>query len=205
MARLTIPAVVVVVGLVLLADLIVENPALGGLAGILVEGVVLVAAGAALGGAVALGLRRGSDLLRRSDERGGAVMVLLGMGAMLVVGLRPGADGADDPAVRWLVAALLVPLGAALFALLFVTTLGAMRRSVAIRQREAMVMLVAAAVVLVLLLPIAGGPGAWLAGAASWALAVPIGGVFRGLLLGVAVVTAVAAARTMLGVGVGDD
>ena len=48
-------------------------------------------------------------------------------------------------------------------------------------------MLAAAMVVIVLLLPIGGTVGDWLAGAAGWAMAVPIGGVFRGLLIGVAV------------------
>jgi hypothetical protein len=40
---------------------------------------------------------------------------------------------------------------------------------------------------------------------AAWALVVPIGAVFRGLLLGVAIVAAVFAARTLLGIGAADD
>ena len=59
--------------------------------------------------------------------------MLAGIGAMLVAGLRPGATGASDPAVAWLVGALLVPIAATLFGLLFVTTLVAARRSLADR------------------------------------------------------------------------
>ena len=43
----------------------------------------------------------------------------------------------------------------------------------------------------VLLVPLSGGLGTWLAGAAGWSLAVPIGAVFRGLLIGIALLTAV--------------
>ena len=66
-------------------------------------------------------------------------------------------------------------------------------------------MAVAALAVLVLLLPVGGSVGSWLDGAAAWALAVPLGGVFRGLLLGIAILGAVVAARTMLGIGAGDE
>ena len=67
-------------------------------------------------------------------------------------------------------------------------------------------MLVAAAlVVLLLLLPIGGGLGTAMAGAAEWALDVPIGAVLRGILIGVAVLVAVFAARTLLGIGSADE
>jgi hypothetical protein len=61
-------------------------------------------------------------------------------------------------------------------------------------------MLAAAAMVVVLLLPLGGSAGDWLASAADWTLSVPIGGAFRGLLIGVAIVTAVHAARVLLAV-----
>jgi hypothetical protein len=127
------------------------------------------------------------------------------MALILVAGLRPGAQGAADPAVGWLVAALLVPIGATLFGLLFVTTLAAARRSVATRGREAVLVVGITVVVLVLLLPIGGEAGERLAGAAGWALSIPIGGVFRGMLIGVAILAAVLAARTMLGIGAADE
>jgi hypothetical protein len=107
--------------------------------------------------------------------------------------------------VQWLVSALLVPLGASLFGLLFVTTLAAARRSLELGSREAMVLVAAAVVVLVLLLPVSGPAGVAMAGAAEWLLDVPIGAVFRGVLIGVAILAAVFAARTLLGIGAADE
>jgi hypothetical protein len=66
-------------------------------------------------------------------------------------------------------------------------------------------MLAAAAVAVVLLLPIGGATGSWLASLAGWAMEVPLGAVFRGLLIGVAIVTAVHAARVILSVDGADD
>ena len=205
MRRPTIPALVIVVGVLLLADLLVVNDSLGALAGLVVDAAILVAAGAALAGVAALAVRRSGDLWRRRGDPIGAALVLGGLAAVLIAGLRPGADGASEPAVQWLVSALLVPLGATLFGLLFVTTLAAARRSLELGSREATVLVGAALVVLVLLLPVSGPAGTWMAGAAEWLLDVPIGAVFRGVLIGVAVLAAVFAARTLLGIGAADE
>lgn len=205
MKRSTLTVLVVVVGLLLLADFLVVNEGLGELVSLVLEAVILVAAGAALAGAVALGMRRVRDLRRRRGDPVGALLLLGGLGAMLLAGLRPGSDGAADPVVGWMVVALLVPIGATLFALLFVTTLAAARRSLAAGGRETTVMLAAAAVAVLLLLPLSGPAGDWLAGVAGWSLAVPIGAVFRGLLIGVAILTALVAARTLLGIGAADE
>ncbi len=205
MRRPTLTALVVVVGLLLLADLLVVNSALGELAGIVVDAAILVAAGVALAGVGSLGARRAGDLWRRRGDPIGAILVLAGMGAMLIAGLRPGSAGTADPAVQWLVVALLVPIGATLFGLLFMTTLAAARRSVASRSREGTLLVSAALVTIILLVPLSGAGGAWLAAAAGWSLAVPIGAVLRGLLIGVALLTAVYAARVLLGMGTADD
>ena len=205
MRRPTLTALVVIVGLVLMADLLVVNAALDQVAGVVVDAAILVAAGAGLAAVGALGSRRIADLWRRRGDPVAAALVLLGMAAMLVGGLRPGSAGSGDPAVQWLVAALLVPIGASLFGLLFVTTLGAARRSLAGRSREGTLLVSAALVTTILLVPLSGDLGTWLAGAAGWSLGVPIGAVFRGLLIGIALLTAVYAARTLLGIGAADD
>lgn len=205
MRRPTLTALVVIVGVVLLADLLVVNASLGQLAGVVVDAAIVVAAGAALAVVAALGARRMADLWRRRGDPVGALLVLGGMAAMLVAGLRPGADGSADPAVTWLIAALLVPIGATLFGLLFVTTLAAARRSLATHSPGAAVLVGIALLTLVLLLPLAGAGGDWLSGVAAWALAMPIGAVFRGLLLGIGLLTATFAARTLLGIGSADD
>jgi hypothetical protein len=203
--RATIPAIAIVVGVLLLVDLLVVNDSLGQLAEVAVNAVILVAAGAALAAVAALALRRSTDLWRRRGDPVGAALVLAGIGAMLIAGLWPGSSGAADPAVRWLIAALLVPIAATLFGLLFFTTIAAARRSVAGRDRPGLVLVAAAVVMLVLLLPLGGETGQRMSLAASWVLDVPIAAVFRGILLGVAILAAVVAARTMLGVGSADE
>ena len=204
--RRSLPAtIVVLVGLLLLVNFIVINPLLAGAAREVLRLVVVVAAAAALAGVLALVLRHGTDLRRGRGDRAGSAVLLIGLAAMLVAGFYPGSTGASDAAVRWLVAALLGPIVAALFALLFVFTLVAMRRGMLLRSRQVTVMLAAAAVVVVLLLPLDGPAGAWLASAAGWATAVPIGGVFRGLLIGIAIATAIHAARIILAVDGADD
>jgi hypothetical protein len=198
-------ALILVVGLLLLADFLVVNQSLGELAELAIQGAVLVAAGVALAGVASLALRRGGDVWRRRGDPVGALLVLAGMAAVLGAGLRPGAAGAADPAVAWIVAALLVPIGASLFGLLFVSTLAAGRRSAAGRRPEAVIVVAAALVTLLLLLPLGGSVGAWLADASSWSLAVPIGAVFRGFLIGIALLTATVAARNLLGMGSADE
>jgi hypothetical protein len=66
-------------------------------------------------------------------------------------------------------------------------------------------MVIAAAAVVALLLPLGGEVGAGMADAAAWLLAGPIGAVLRGVLIGVAILAAVVAARTLLGIGASDD
>ena len=205
MRRPSVSALVVITGILLLADFLIVNESLGQLASIAVDLAIIVAAGAALAAVGSLGLRRGLDLWRRRGDPVGAVLVLVGIGAMLVAGLRPGSEGASDPAVRWILVALLIPIGATLFGLLFVTTLVAARRSVASRDRAATLLVSVSLITLVLLLPLGGAPGAWLGALSAWSLEGPIGAVFRGLLMGVAVLAAVFAARTMLGIGPRDE
>lgn len=205
MRRPTLTALVVIVGLLLLADLLVVNSAIGQVAGVVVDAAILVAAGAALAGVGALGARRIGDLWRRRGDPVGAIMVLLGIAAMLVAGLRPGSTGTGDPAVQWLLAALLIPIGATLFGMLFVSTLGAARRSLAARSREGTLMIAAALATTILLVPLSGPAGAWLADAAGWTLAVPLAAVFRGLLIGIALLTALYAARLLLGMAGADE
>jgi hypothetical protein len=204
--RRSLPAaLVVLVGLVLLLDFVLINPSVSGLADALLELIVLLTAAAAVAGAVALVLRHWTDLVERHRDPIGSMVLLGGFGVMLLAGLYPGSSGAGGPAVRWLVAALLAPLVASLFGMLFVFLLMATRRGLLLRPRQTAMMLVAAIAAMVLLLPIGGSLGASLASAATWATDVPIGSVFRGLLIGVAVVTAVHAARVLLAVDGADD
>lgn len=205
MTRWLPAATLVVIGLILVVNFVVINPTLATAAGALQELMVLLAAAAAVAGAVALVLRHWHVVVAQDRDRIGSWALLGGMAVMLAAGLRPGSDGADDPAVQWLVSALLGPLVASVFALLFIFLVQAAGRGMTVRSRETTVMLAAAAAVVVLLLPVGGAVGDWLGTAGSWVLAVPIGAVFRGLLIGISIATAIYAARLLLSLGPRDE
>jgi len=205
MRRSLIAAAALVSGLLVLLDLLVVNPSLGAAAGALNELLVLLVAAAAVGGGATLAAHHLRSLAAGGDDPLGSIVLLVGMAAILLAGLRPGSAGTSDPIVLWLVAALLAPIATSLFALLFLFLLRAIRRGFALRYRETAVMAGAAAVVIVLLLPIGGQAGDWLSASAGWVRAVPLAGVFRGLLIGVGVMIAVGAARSLLALDRDDE
>ncbi len=198
MRRSLVTVVGLVSGLLILLDLLVVNPSLGSAAGALNELLVLLVAAAAVGGGATLVAHHLRSLGSGGDDPIASIVLLVAMAAILLAGLRPGSSGSSDPVVLWLVAALLAPIAASIFALLFLFLLRAVRRGFALWLRETAVMAGAAAVVIVLLLPIGGQAGDWLSAAAGWVRAVPLEGVFRGLLFGVGVMIAVSAARSLL-------
>ncbi len=205
MRRVAPVLAVMVVGIVLVTDYLVVNPQLGAAVALLTEYLVLLSAAAAIAGGIALARRHVWDLARRRGDGVGSAMVLLGLATVLFLGLAPGSAGAEEPALRWLVAALLLPLVAALFALIPIFTLRVARRRVARHGREATVMVLAAAVTLILLLPLTGAGGAWLAAMAALLLEGPLAAVFRGILIATAVATAVYASRVLFGIEATDE
>ncbi|HTI29550.1 MAG TPA: hypothetical protein VL687_04255 [Methylomirabilota bacterium] len=204
MRRSILTGIVLITGLLVLLDFMLVNPSLKDAAGAVNELLVLLAAAAAVGGGVTLVAFHARNLAAGDGDSIGSIVLLVGMAAILVAGLRPGSSGSSDPAVVWLVAALLAPIAASVFALLFVFLLGAFRRGFALRARETSLMAGAAVLVIVLLLPIGGQAGDWLASGAGWMRDVPLAGVFRGLLIGIGILVAVSAARSLLALD-GDD
>src|SRR2546421_12399445 len=97
MRRSIAAALTALAGLVVLVDLAIANPALGGLAGWLNRLLVLLAAGAGVAGALMLVVRHVGRLARREDQLG-AVAVLVGLGLVLLAGLAPGSTGGGGPA-----------------------------------------------------------------------------------------------------------
>jgi hypothetical protein len=203
--RSLLPGIALVSGVLVLLDLLIVNPSIAEAAGALNELLILLAAAAAVGGGATLMAHHARELATGNGDPIASVVLLAGMAAVLVAGLRPGSSGSTDAAVLWLVAALLAPIAASLFALLFIFLLGAFRRGFELRVRETTVMAGAAAVVIVLLLPIGGQAGDWLAGTAGWVRAVPLAGIFRGLLIGIGVMIAVSAARTLMALDRDDE
>lgn len=205
MRRTILSGIVLVTGLVVLGDLLIVNPSLGEAAGAVNELLVLLAAAAAVGGGATLVTHHARTLAAGDGDSVGSAVLLVGMAAVLIAGLRPGATGSSDPAVLWLVAALLAPIAASLFALLFIFLISAFRRGFVLRVRETSLMATAAAIVIVLLLPLGGGAGDWLAASSGWVRDVPLAGVFRGLLIGIGILVAVSAARSLLALDRDDE
>jgi hypothetical protein len=205
MRRSILTGIVLVTGLLVLLDLMIVNPSLADAAGAVNELLVLLAAAAAVGGGATLLAHHARALAARDGDSTASIVLLVGMAAILIAGLRPGSSGSSDPSVLWLVAALLAPIAASVFALLLIFLLGAFRRGFALRVRETTLMAGAATVVIVLLLPIGGAAGDWLAASAGWVRDVPLAGVFRGLLIGIGILVAVSAARSLLALDRDDD
>jgi hypothetical protein len=205
MWRTILAGIVLVTGLAILLDFLIVNPSLGDAAGAVNELLVILAAAAALGGGLTLATHHARTIAAGDGDSTGSIVLLVGMGAVLVAGLRPGSGGTADPVVTWLVAALLAPIAASVFAMLFIFLLAAVRRGFALRPRETTVMAGAAAIVIVLLLPIGGQAGDWLAAGAGWVRDVPLAGVFRGLLIGTGILVAVSAARSLMALDRDDE
>lgn len=201
MRRTLLPAVVLPAGFVLLVDYLVVNPTLDAVGGFLLRYLVVLAAAAGVAGGVEVGATQVARLREARGDRLGPAVALAGFAAVVAIGFLPGSEGAGEPAMRWLVASLLIPLAASLFSLLFFFMLAAAWRAARLGGREPTIILAAAAAMVVLLLPIGGDLGGTLAAAAGWMLDVPVGAVLRGLLIGVAIATAVTAARILLTTG----
>jgi hypothetical protein len=205
MRRSILAGTVLVTGLLVLLDMMIVNPSLDDAAGAVNELLVLLAAGAAVGGGVTLVVHHARALAAGDGDSTGSIVLLVGMAAILLAGLRPGSTGSSDPLVLWLVASLLAPIAASVFALLFIFLLSAFRRGFTLRVRETSLMAGAAAVVIVLLLPVGGTTGDWLAAGAGWVRDVPLAGVFRGLLIGIGILVAVSAARSLMALDRDDE
>lgn len=188
-------------GVVLLVDYLVANPTVDVVGRVLLDYLVVLAAAAGVAGGVEVAWAQVERLLGRRGDRIAATVTLAGFAAVVVIGFAPGSRGADEPAMRWVVASLLIPLVTTLFSLLFFFMLAAVWRALRLRGRETTVIVAAAAVMAILLLPLGGSVGRSLAAAGGWMLDVPVGAVFTGFLIAVAIATAVAAGRMLLTTG----
>ncbi len=193
-----VPALTVATGVAVLIDYAIANPTLDTVGTYLLRYIVALAAAAGVAGGVEVAAAQVERLRQRRADPLAPIVTLIGIVIVLAVGFYPGSSGASDPVMRWVVGALIAPLVASLFSLLFFFALSAITRGLRLRTRETFVIAAAAAVMVVLLLPLGGGLGSALAGTAAWAIDVPVGAVFRGLLIGVAIATAVAAGRALL-------
>lgn len=197
--RLLATLIAGVVGAIVLLDFTRAAPGVGGLASYLVEWAAILTALALLVGLINVAVSHMSRVMRREADWIYSLVLLLGMAAVIVVGLAgpPGENLAEEP-IRRFFAAVYEPLAGSLLALLAFFSLSAILRTVRERNGPALVIVVVALVVLILgLPPVAELP--WVGEVVQWFSAyVTLAGT-RGLLLGAAIGTLVASVRVLLG------
>jgi hypothetical protein len=154
------------------------------------------------GFALVLGVRsivfhHGTKVRRKSSGWGYSIVTLAGMAIMALVGLLGGVDpnapkliptsvGTFSFHLQTLYENLMVPLGATMFATLAFYMASAAYRAFRARNKEATLLLIAAFVVMIGMVPIGSAIWPKLPDVAQWMLDVPSMAAKRGILFGVA-------------------
>lgn len=196
-----------VCGLIVLVDYAGGGGGFGPLAALLVEWAAVITALALLIGVLSVAASHLGRVSRRSPDWGYSLVLIVGMVAVIGVGILfplPGREGIVLPGslaevpIRSFFRAVYEPLAASLLALLAFFSLSAALRALRRGSAEAAVIVVVAALVLLAQLPaVAALPG--LASAAQWLNDyVALAGA-RGLLIGAAIGALVAGVRVLLG------
>lgn len=196
-----------VCGLIVLIDFIGGGSAIDLVAAILIEWAAVITAFALLLGLLNVASSHLSRVRQRSTDWRYSLVMLIGMLAVIVAGIffpLPGRTGlvlpgslAEEP-IRTFFRAVYEPLAASLLALLAFFSLSAALRALRRRSREALVIVLVAALVLiaqlppVAALPAVGATVQWLSDVVALAGA-------RGLLIGAAIGAFVAGVRVLLG------
>jgi hypothetical protein len=186
------------VGVLVLLDFFVDlGPALGGL----LVWATIIAAFAMLLGLVNVARNHVRRIARREEGWIYSVALLLAAVAVLVAGLRPGSYGPGDPLVQWVFRYVLSPLAATFFSLLAFSLASAFFRTLRLRNLEATLVTVAAAIVLLGQVPVTP---LWsflkpIAQLQEWLLRVPAMAGIRAILIGAAIGAVTTAMRVILG------
>lgn len=170
------------VGLIVLADFILEGPLVDAVGGFLLEGALVLGAFALLLGLLNLLQVHERRVRRREPGWGQSILILLAAVGSLGLGL----SAWQGPALEWFYRYLLFPLEASAGALLAFAAARVALRIWRVGSREGAIMLGAGLLVLLGSLPAQSGPLAALAPARDWIVAVPVLAAVRGILLGAA-------------------
>ena len=183
-------------GLVILVDFFWPNPRLHAAAGVLLEGVVILAGFALLLGLVNLLAVHGRRLAAR--EKGGALsaVLLVALFATLAIGLAFPGSGA----MNWIFTYLYYPLQSTMAALLAFFVVSAAYRAFRLRNVEAVILLVTSLFLLLAQLPFSAAISPYLPAVRDWILSVPVTAGTRGIILGVALGTIATSLRILLAV-----
>lgn len=212
-ARLVLIAITLTVGVLVLLSFLVDNLVLRLVRGVLVEWTVIVIAFTMLLGIVNVLRVHGRRIQDREGALYSAIVVVsfllvfvpgIFMPDMLPAAIRDAAGGYVGPSGRvvdFSFRYIQRPLQATLFSLMAFFAFTAAWRVFRIRSASTLVMFIAALLVLLgslrLNLP---GDWSWLPVAEEWIMRVPVLAGARGILLGIALGTAVASLRLLLGI-----
>lgn len=179
-------AIAIGVGLLVLADLLLQVPLLDAIGARLVDYALIIGATALILGALnVLSLHSQRVETRRPGWLYSLILLLVTLG-LIAVGL---VTGPQQGAVAWSFQHLFVPLEAAFFALLAFFIIQVAARLLAPPSPDRLLFAVGALVVLTGTLPLGGGIGQWLGALKGWLLAVPVTAGSRALLIGIALGT----------------
>ncbi|MFO7676112.1 MAG: hypothetical protein R6X12_07355 [bacterium] len=196
----TIPlAICLVMGVMMMIQFFVPHPASVAVYDVTTKWIRIVAAFALVLGVGSLVLYHADRLRRRRAGWPYSIVTLVAVVATTVVGLgwgvRPGS-----PLQEVVFKNLLVPLNASMFAILAFYMASAAYRAFRARTREAALLLVAAFIVMLGMVPV--GRVMWdkLPDIAEWVLSVPNMAAKRGILFGVALGAIATSLKVILGI-----
>jgi hypothetical protein len=181
------------VGIVVLADFFISHWLLDAIGAAFREWAIILSAFALLLGLANLLNVHVVRIIRR-EESGGAdsLIVLLTTGIVTLIGLFTGLSGAP---MTWIFENVYVPLQSTFFALLAFFMAAAAYRGLRARNRETLLMLLAAIIVFLAQTPILS----FFADAKDWVLRFPAEAGVRGMLIGIGLGTLATGLRLLVG------
>jgi hypothetical protein len=190
-------AIAAAVGALVLLSFFTDNSTVAGITTFFILSAMIVAAFAFLLGVLNVLMVHLRKIGQRESGWGYSLALLFGMLAVLFFG-RPGTKGPAEETVSWILRNVQIPLQATFFALLAFFVIGAAYHALQTRPREASVMLIVAAIVLVGQVPLGQRIWSQFPALKDWLVAVPATAGVRGLLLGAALGTVAMGLRLLI-------
>lgn len=195
--RRTVPVIAAILcGAAVLADLLLDVPAINAAGQALLEGIMILGAFAMILAALRLVTSHAGRLARRDGDRLGSLVLLVAL--LVALGLGVGRPAGNE--LQWLFDHVYEPLQATTAALLAFFGVQGAYRAFRLRTGEAAVLLVSALFALFAQLPIASAISPILPRLRQWMVAVPAAAGMRGILLGVSLGAMIASLRILVGI-----
>ncbi|OYD17367.1 hypothetical protein CH330_00340 [candidate division WOR-3 bacterium JGI_Cruoil_03_51_56] len=200
-----------VAGIVMIVQFFIPHPISEKIFSESLRWVRIISAFALVLGVRSITVHHGTRIIRKSSGWGYSLVALVAMVVTAVIGLFGGVDphatallptsiGGFSFHLQVLYANLMVPLGATMFSILAFYMASAAYRSFRARNKEATVLLVAAFIVMIGMVPIGSAIWPKLPDIAQWLLNVPSMAAKRGILFGIALGSVATSLKIILGI-----